>query len=407
VSFEIRPVTKDEYVPFATTTGTAFGNVDVEEQEDERGFFEFERSLAAFDGDRIVGTAGAFTFDLTLPGLTTVPAAGVTWVGVLPTHRRQGILTSLMTRQLDDVHERGEPVAILYASESVIYGRFGYGWASSSYSMEINPRYAVFRQPADASGRLRVVDKEEAGKVLPGLYDQWRRTRPGAVTRRQEWWDVVLKDNEKRREGASARFYVVHESQPGQADGYLTYRVKRDWQEDSASELRQEDLVAMTPQAHTALWRYCLEHDLIRKVSAYNVAVDDPIRWQLADPRRLRVTSVHDTLWARVLDVPAALSARRYDLEGSLVIEVADTFRPQTEGRYRLEGGPDGATCSRTDAEPDLAMSVVDLGAIYLGGVAPSTLATAGRIEERNPGALALADGMFPSTPAPFSNTGF
>ena len=406
MSFEIRPITEDEYGALSRVLEVAFGDTEPE-AEHERPIFEFDRSIGVFDGDRVVGSAGAYTFDLTLPGNTTTAAAGVTWVGVLSTYRRQGILRSMMAHQLADVRERGEALAILTASEASIYGRFGYGLASINYSAEIR-RPAPFREDVPL-GRMTLLDKDEAGKVLPGMYDRWRQRTPGAISRRPEWWDVHLADPKKYHDGMSGRFYAVHENEPGQPDGYVAYRTKNGWDEGGLpkGELRVEDLVALTPEAHAALWRYVLEVDLMTKVTARNIPVDDPIRWRFADPRRMRVTGAHDFLWARLLDVPAALAARRYEAEGHLVIEVEDDFIPDLSGRYALDGGPDGASARRTDAEPDIRMAIVDLGAAYLGAAPFSTLAGAGRAEELTPGALRRADAMFRSVPAPFCNTGF
>ena len=406
MSYEIRPITEDEYLALSKVLEVAFGDTDPE-AEHEKPIFEFDRSIGVFDGDRVVGSAGAYTFELTLPGNTTTQVAGVTWVGVLSTYRRQGILRSMMAHQLADVRERGEALAVLTASEGSIYGRFGYGQASINYSAEIR-RPVEFRSEVPL-GRMTMVDKDEAGKVLPGLYDRWRQRTPGAISRRPEWWDVHLADPKKYRDGMSGRFYAIHESQPGQPDGYVAYRTKNGWDSNALpnGELKVEDLVALTPDAHAALWRYVLEVDLMAKVTIRNLAIDDPIRWRFEDPRRLRVTNASDFLWARILDVPAALAARRYEGEGRLVIDVVDDFIPELSGRYQLEGGPDGAQAAATDADADIRVHIVDLGAAYLGAAPFTTLVGAGRAEELTPGALRRADAMFRSVPAAFCNTGF
>lgn len=409
MNIEIRPIVSDEFVELSRVDGAAFGYVPSDEDiEHSRTTFEFDRSLAAFDNGHIVAAAGAFSFDLTLPGLTTTPAAGVSYVGVLPTHRRRGLLRALMRRQLDDVRARGEALAILTASESVIYGRFGYGLATQSATLEIDPRYGAFRRPLDDAGTMALVDKEAAGNVLPGVYDRVRRGQPGMLTRSDTWWTDWLRDPENWRDGMSARFYVTHTSASGQADGYTTYRIKEEWTNGlPSSPLVVGEVIAATPETYAALWRYLLDVDLIGTVRTRDSSPDEPLRWLLADPRRLRTTRLSDFLWLRVLDVPAALSARRYSLEGVLTFELIDSFCPDNAGRYRLEGGPDGATCRRSDAEPDLTLDVADLGAIYLGGVRPTTLAHAGRIEERVPGALTRADALFAAETIPWCGTGF
>lgn len=409
MNVEIRPILPVEYAELSRVDGAAFGWVPSDEEiERSRASFEFDRSLAAFDNGHIVAAAGAFSFDLTLPGLTTTPVAGVSYVGVLPTHRRRGLLRALMRRQIDDVRARGEALAILTASESVIYGRFGYGLATQSATLEIDPHYAAFRRPPDDAGTVALVDKETAGSVLPGVYDRVRRRQPGMITRAEGWWSEWLRDPEDQRNGMSARFYVTYTSASGEVDGYTTYRIKEEWNHGlPASPLQVGEVIAATPEAYAALWRYLLDVDLIGTVRTRDSSLDEPLRWLLADPRRLRTTRLGDFLWLRVVDIPAALSARRYPMAGALSFDLIDSFCPDNAGRYRLEGGSDGATCRRTNVEPEIALDVADLGAIYLGGVRPGTLARAGRIEERAPGALDRADALFAGDRLPWCGTGF
>ena len=406
MSYEIRPIPEDEFPKLAAVLNVAFGDTE-EDAEHERGIFEYDRSISVRDGERFIGSAGAYSFELTLPGNTTTAAAGVTWVGVLSTYRRRGVLRSMMAHQLADVRERGEALAILTASEASIYGRFGYGLASLGYGAEVRlPVPFLTEVPA---GRMTLMDKDEASKVLPGIYDQWRLTQPGAVRRRPEWWDMWFGDRERDRDGASARFYVVHESTAGTPDGYAAYRTKNGWDNAGlpSGEVRVPEVITLSSEAHGALWRYCFDVDLMATVKIPRLALDDPIRWRFADPRRMKITGAHDYLWARLTDVAAALAARRYEVEGGLVIEVIDDFIPDLSGRYRLEGGPDGAEAQRTDAEADIRLRVVDLGAAYLGAAPFTTLARAGRAEEVTTGALRRADAMFRSTPAAFGTTSF
>ena len=407
VEFDIRPVGDDELPAFARAVDTAFGIHPTDEMVAVmRSMVELDRSLAVVDDGAIVAGAAALSFELTLPGQITVPVAAVTEVGVLPTHRRRGMLTALMRRQLDDVAERGEPVAVLGASESTIYGRFGYGVAVMSSSVEIQTPAGVRAGPPAGGGRLRFVDGDGMRAVLPGIHDRYRLGQPGEVSRSRGWWDAFLLDPELFRGDASARFAVVYED--GDGAGYVTYRMKVDWLADDDHTLLVEDMVATTPEARIALWRYCLGVDLVTRVSAASVPVDEPFPWTMPDPGRFKVTGLYDLLWLRLVDVPAALAARRYPAEDGLVLEVADGFRPAGAGRYRLDTGADGAECRRTAGEePDLALAVADLGAAYLGGVRFSTLARAGRVAELRPGALARADALFTSTPMPWCSTDF
>jgi len=409
VEIELRAVREDEWPALARVDGAAFGAPPGEEElaGDLRGW-ELDRSLAAFERDQIVGMAAAYSFDLTLPGLTTTPAGGVTWVGVLPTHRRQGVLTRMMRHQLEDFHHRGEPLAVLTASESTIYGRFGYGPATTRVDYRLDRRHAALSRPGQTEGRLVLADLPTAAKVLPEVHDRCRRRQPGDISRPSRWWSSHFRRAENPRREAGRSIFVLCEGEGGEIDGYASYRVRRS---DSAvlhmaDAILVEDLTAATPGAYTALWQYLTSLDLSVLVQADNRPVDEPLRWMLADPRRLEGV-ISDHLWVRLVDLPAALAARRYGIEGDLVLEVQDRLCPWNHGRWQLLGAPGEAECRPTRAAPDLAMGVDDLGAVYLGGVRLSTLARAGRIEERVPGTLARADLLFACEPQPWCGTGF
>jgi predicted acetyltransferase len=407
---EIRPVTEDEFPAFVAAEHVAFSEeLKPERLEAIRAIAEIDRTLAAFDRGRIVGTAGAGSWELTVPGPAIVPAATITAVAVLPTHRRRGVLTALMARQLDDVLDRGEAVAVLTASESIIYGRFGYGLATWAMAFAIDRLHAGLARPVGVDGRVVMLDKDEAAKRIPDLYEELRHRHLGALSRPPGWWADYFRDPEDDRYGASSRFYALHESDTGEADGFVAYRVKKSWMDDGvpAGETQVYELYGAGPAVRTALWQFCLGVDLTATLSCSNAPIDEPLRWMLSDPRRLRVTGVADWLWARLVDIPAALGARRYTSPVRLVLDVEDSFKPHNTGRYELVAGPDGAECQRTDSEPDLALSVADLGALYLGGVGCTALARAGRIEERRPGALAAGDALFTTADAPWCSTEF
>jgi predicted acetyltransferase len=407
MSYEIRPITSDEFPEFTRTDEAAFGQQPSDQEiESFRPICELDRTLAAFDAGRIVATAGAISLELTLPGQTLLPVAGVTYVGVLPTHRRHGLLRALMRRQLDDLRHRGETLAILTASESAIYERFGYGLASSVVHVEIERQYASFSRPIEPAGRVSLVEHEAAMDVLPALYDRARQHRPGAVSRSIEHWRMIL--SFPAQDGFGPRFYAIYRSSSGEVEGAALYRIKQQREDGlSTSTLLLNPLIAVTPEANAALWRFCLDIDLVRTIRATNRPVDEPLRWMLADPRRLRTTALVDDLWLRLIDIPAALAARRYACSDRLVLEVSDSFCPENSGRYALDAGPDGAECRATTLEPDLALDVADLGAAYLGGVRLSMLARVGRVVERTPGAVERASALFASDPAPWCATPF
>lgn len=399
---ELRPISSDEVKDFAASFGVSFG---WEADEGDLTFWNWVQTLgrttAAIDNGRIVGTAGVIPFELTLPGPTTAPSGGVTAISVLPTHRRRGILRSFMRRQLEDMRERGESTGILWASESIIYGRFGYGLATDQADLRIRRAYGAFSRAPETPGSIRLLDKEEAAKVLPGIYDRFRHQVPGQVDRESGWWDDYFKDNPRDRRGASQRYYVAYTD--GQAEGYAAYRIKGEWPGGIPSGTAQvHDLITTTPGAYTALWRYLLDLDLVDTITVSARPLDEPLRWMLADPRRLRFEDVGDAIWLRVADVQRALESRRYMVEGALSLNITDSFCPENEGTYRLEGGPDGAICKRTDGSADLSLDVADLGAAYLGGTRLNILAASRRVREHSRGALRLADAMFGSDIAPW-----
>jgi predicted acetyltransferase len=411
MAFELRVPTEDEFTAFILPTMRSFGQPEPTEEEiaDQLLMWEPDRSVGAQDDGEWIGGTGAYSFDLTLPGGSTLPAAGVTMVGVASTHRRRGVLRQLMERQLDDVVDRGEPLAILTASEGSIYGRFGYGLAVSHAVLELDATRSAFRAEPSLPGRTRMLQKAEAAGPLHAAYERCRLLRAGGLTRTPANWELRLRDRERWRDGASAMFFAVHEDGDGQPDGLVSWRIKDNWTDSGLpqNKVMVEDLCGATAEVEAVLWRLLLDIDLASKVVSYKRPVDDPIRWRLVDSRRAQTNVISDWLWLRVLDVPRALEARGYQVSGQLVLEVHDPFRPATGGRFLVDADPKEASCARTDAEPDLSMEIDDLGAIYLGGVAPSTLAAAGRVQARSAEVLARADDLFTTTPGPFCMTGF
>jgi predicted acetyltransferase len=353
-----------------------------------------DRIHAAWEGDEIVGGASAFEFQLTIPG-SVVPAAGVTVVGVLPTHRRQGVLTQLMRAQLDDIHERGEPVAFLWASEGAIYGRFGYGLAGLSGEIELLRAHSRFTRPVDPEGRFRLLSLEEALEALPPVYDRVASETPGMFGRTSEWWSSrVLDDPEWRRGGAGEMARVVLERE-GELLGYALYRLQMGFSDGaSTAAVHVIEAVGVTSEALAAVWRHLLDIDWMERTKAWLLPVDHPLFLLLEEPSRMRFR-VEESVWLRLVDVSAALRARWWAQEEDIVLAVNDSFCPWNEGSYRLDG-------STTTEAVDLRLDVRDLGAAFLGGFTFSELRRAGRVEELVPGALHRADGAFRTDRAPW-----
>ena len=386
--YSLRTATQDDFELAQSALADAFSeDWEDDAREVERGPFEPARTLFAERAGEVAGVAGAFTRDLTVPG-GILPAAHVTWVGVRPTHRRRGLLTWLMHSQLADVRTRGEAVAVLWATEGRIYQRFGYGLATGRLALSAD-REVRLRQPADAAeGRLRTIAVAEAPDVLSKVYDRVRAERVGWSNRDARWWDFVLADPPSRRDGRTAPRIIVHEGQSG-VDGYAIWRIRPDWEwSGPKGVVNVREVVAANPGAYRALWRLLLDVDLTRTTEYGFAAVDEPLLHLVNEPRRLGGRLL-DGLWVRLVDVPAALAGRRYAAEVDVVLEVTDAVLDGNAGRWRLTGGPESAACTRTDRPAGLTLDVGALGAAYLGGTSLASLAAAGRVTERVPGALA------------------
>jgi predicted acetyltransferase len=376
------------------------GRYREEDLERERLIVEPDRSFAAFDGDVIVGTAAAYPTDLTVPGGLSVSAAGITSVGVLPSHRRRGINTRLIGTLLDQASERNEPLAYLWASESPIYRRLGFGMASLCAELEISTDRSGFVPDISIEGRVRALPRDQALPLMRSVYDAVAASRAGMIAIDDRWWTWLF--FERKRHQDDPLFFAVHENERGAFDGSAAYRVKERWVHGVPQhELRLRHLVATTPAATAALWRYLLDIDLIATVKAWGRPVDEELLWLVAEPRRLNFM-VADGLWVRMIDIPRALEGRRYAADGRLVFEVDDAFRSTTSGRYELvvEGGE--GTCRRTDLEPGLWCTVDAIGAAYLGGNSFGRLARAQQVRELAPHVIARTDAMFASDPSPW-----
>ncbi|MFD7297667.1 GNAT family N-acetyltransferase [Streptomyces sp. NPDC059897] len=407
---DLRTLRDSEWDDWYGKLERAFGGVT--EAPEERGLYReltsVDRSIGVWDDDECVGTAGAFPFRVSVPGGAFVAAAGVTMVSVAATHRRRGILTQMMRRQLDDVRGWGEPLAVLTASEPVIYGRFGYGTGTRKATVSIESRRVRIEAPAGADDvRLRYLDPAEAAERCEAVYLRTVGTRPGMLGRLPGWERLPLLDPEQDRGGASPLQCVVAEL-GGETVGFARFHVKPESAHGlDRSTVLVREVTAVEPAAYAALWRFLCSIDLTETVECGNLPVDDPLFSLVSDIRRCEVR-VRDSMHVRLVEVGEALEARTYLAPVDVVFEARDAFCPWNEGRWRLTGdAKGGASCKRTNEPADLALSVRELGAAYLGDTSLLELAGAGRVRELRPGALAEASVAFGSTVAPWLPHGF
>jgi len=420
-AYPIRTITPEEFDALGEVPSHAFlESWPQEALERERSVVEYDRTIAALDGDRMVGSASAYSFRLTVPG-GTVNAAGVTMVSVLPTHRRRGILTGLMDHLIADAQRRAEPVAILYASESAIYGRFGFGMASMHQRLTIRRGEGVLAPGAAARAasarklRLRIAEPVQVRAELAKVFDAAMAARPGTLARDERWWDYILWDVAAMRPPGMSELRCVLAEDDAGPRGYALYRTRMEFGDDgiAAGAILVRELVSGDPVATAALWTDLLNRDLVEEVVARMRPIDDPLLAMLADRRRARPAPM-EGLWVRLVDVPAALSQRRYAAAADIVLEVIDPVLAANAGRWRLRtpghgaagtaghGAAGTAGCERTDQPADVRLTVQALGAAYLGGASFGQLADAGHAEELTPGSQAALAAAMSSDRAPY-----
>lgn len=396
----VGPVIPDRAAELATAMGTAFGfDPDEEGIERFRRDFEWDRMRAAYDGDRIVGTLGAFSLDMTVPG-STLPCAGTTIVSVMPTHRRRGILRMMMDAHLEDARNHNEPLAALWASDSGIYGRFGYGRAAPAAEVEIDRNHGAFHRLTPHPIPVRLITADEAADLLPPFYAETRLRHPGFLARSDAWWKSRhFRDPERDRQGATAyRYAVTNENE--EVTGFAQYRFKNEWTDGhGAGEVRITELLGSTPESWIGLWRFILDHDLTARIKASERPVDDPLFELLSAPRRAR-TELSDSLWVRVMDVKAALEGRSYSGSARAVIQVHDPVDASLT-KWQLDLSPEGAAVSTSDAAADVELDLEDLGACYMGWSRFRQLAVSGRLTG-DASVITALDRAFTWSPAPW-----
>ncbi|NEB03889.1 GNAT family N-acetyltransferase [Streptomyces sp. SID13726] len=405
---EIRPVTEAEYPEWLRAVHAGFLRepvVSEAELEARRSQFEPGRFVGAFEGDRCVATFRSFGQEVTAVGGALVPADGITAVTVSAPHRRRGLLTRMMNQDLAAAKDRGDVVATLIAAEYPIYGRYGFGPATSAaeWTVDVTRTGLDPRGPRlDDGSRIELVGPDEVRKLGPDLHDRMRRATPGAVSRSDWWWRMTtgaVRVDPKWTEP----FFAVYRAGDGTVEGLLAYEVDDNWG-DAKQPLNTasvRSLLTTTPAAERALWHYLCSIDWVTRVRSGSRAPDDLLPHLLPDPRAAGITTQADWMWVRILDVVRALEARTYDAEGALVLEIVDPAG-LAGGRYRLDASPAGASCTTTTASPDLTLDVGELAALWLGDESAVRLAALGRVREQQAGAGLTADALLRTSRRPW-----
>ncbi|MEO7126711.1 MAG: GNAT family N-acetyltransferase [Nakamurella sp.] len=408
-------------------TGLTAEQFDAFHRAEEHGFHEetpaehLELDRAVFDPERFFGftvdgrwvsTFGSFARQLTVPGGAAIPASAVTAVTVHGAYRRRGLLRRSMSEEFRRCRDRGEVVAVLFASESSIYGRFGYANAASEAWLSGSTQ--ALRLRADVDGALRAaggsVDEVDRGAFIPlvrDLHDRLRARRPGSLDRPEDWWQLTLSDPVAWRKGATALRFLVSYNAAGMVDGHATYSVK--WGGADAAggigiptgEVQIREVEAEFAVGYARLWRYLISLDLVRTFTVDRAPVGHMLQYLVAGPRAIQ-TRLQDALYVRILDVASALSARRYAAPIDVVLDVRDDVLPESGGRFALRGGLDSAEAVRCDLDPDMTMSARELASIYLGETSLGALHAAGLVDEHRPGTVAAASAAFGWPIAPY-----
>ncbi|WP_127357162.1 GNAT family N-acetyltransferase [Actinacidiphila soli] len=401
MSLDVRTLTASDLPQWLRALNRGFlhaPTVSDEEVEVRRDGMDLDRTQGAYDDGRCVATFRSMPRELTVPGGALLDASAITNVSVNASHRRRGLASRMMANELTASCERGDALAILIAAEHPIYGRFGFGPATTITEWEVDvPRTQLGPFALPDGGRIDFADPAEVLKLGPELHERFRRLTPGAINRTDRWWE--LSTGAVRIPSADwtePLFVVYRDTASDRVDGLATYKVEEKWHGMYPDcPLTVSHLIATTPDAERALWRYLLSVDWLTKLRTGNRPPDDLLPDLLGDPRSARVDHSSDFMWLRVLDAPRALAARTYAAPGTLVLDVVDPGG-FASGRFRLDVAPDStASCAPTTASHDLTLPVSSLGALYLGDASAVRLSALGHLTEHRPGSAALADTLF------------
>lgn len=408
---EVRAVPEDQLPAYIESISTAFLDpIDADKVAAEVApLWADDGTWAAFEAERICGTFRSFGTEVTVPGGATLPAAAVAGVTVRPTHRRRGILRAMVETAHASFREDAVPVALLYASEYPIYGRFGYGPAVRLATWTIDAHGTHIAPAGSVGGRVELVrPNAEAKAAIQRVFESWRVRQPGEIRRRDYRWDFELGIRDQAWGPPWRGFLALHHGADGRVDGYARYHVEDKWeQRQPRAILHVDDLHALDDEAYAALWGFLIDVDLVATIRAEQRIPSEPLPWLLTNARAAVVSEVADGMWVRLFDVARALGARTYERDGEIVLEVVDAERPDGRLRVALEAGPDGARCDETDRLPDLTLDVAALGTAWLGGVSLHDAVRRAGVDEHRPGALAETDALLRTAREPWCSTHF
>jgi predicted acetyltransferase len=409
VTTEVRRIRDDELREFIETSSAGFlERPDVDKVTEEvRPLWDLDRTWAAFADGRMCGTYRSWATELTVPGGQRLPAAAVSAVTVLPTHRRRGILRAMVEAEHEATRQRAEVFGLLYAAEYPIYGRFGYGPGLREATLTLDTRKTGFH--ADSSGRVELANADaDTLAAIRGVFEGWRVRQPGEIRRRDYRWEFDLGLRESVWGPLWKGFVALHRDPAGSVDGYARFHADDKWeQRQPGLTVTIDELHALNDAAYLSLWRFLAEMDWAARIKAERRIPSERLPWLLTNARALDLSDVGDGMWVRLFDVARALAARTYEREGSIVLEVVDQEASGGRTRVKLDAGPSGVTCARTDSSADLTLDIAALGAAYLGGPSLRDAALASGVEEHRAGALADADALLRTLDEPWCSTFF
>jgi predicted acetyltransferase len=400
VTLSLRTIAPDEIDAFVRAFRAVFGGApDEADLARARLRLECDRSFVAVDGHgEVVATAGAHSFAMSLPGGGRLGCAGVTLVSVRADQRRRGVLTGLMDRLLQQARERGDAVAALWASETPIYGRFGFGPAIPTVEITLDRDHAALQPPGPVE-EVALIERSVAREAFPAIRSQVSATRPGLLTRPTGFWDSLLDEEPTPPPSSGPR---QHALLPGRA--YAIYRLRPDWTAGAPTgQVVVSELHATDPEAAAAMWRFVTDVDLASSTVAGRRPVDDPVLAMVVDQGRARVAQDWP-LQVRLLDLAGVLSTRTYHSDGSLVVDVRDPQLPDQAGRWHLEVSGGRGSCRRTERPAGLTLDIAALSTVVLGGVRTTQLAAAGRVREDGSGTAAHLDRLLATDVAPWQD---